>query len=212
MIAMATPISSPTGASCSEARSIRMPRAATSTPPPLRGLGRLEQRLAVGLVEVGGIGRVAHVDRREPAVGRQRAAAGERVGDHLDAVELAHLVERAGDRRARLGVGDLAVLDAEDERRVAAGERRRVRLEEVERLLRLGARDREVVGGFAARAGGYAEQDDDEEGAREAALPMLGEGAGEPRKQGGHSPQITAALATLQGLQNCNICSNIRHT
>ena len=33
MIAMATPISSPTGASCSEARSIRMPRAATSTPP-----------------------------------------------------------------------------------------------------------------------------------------------------------------------------------
>ena len=33
MIAMPTPISSPTGASCSEARSIRTPRAATSTPP-----------------------------------------------------------------------------------------------------------------------------------------------------------------------------------
>ena len=31
-IATATPISSPTGASCSEARSIRTPRAATSTP------------------------------------------------------------------------------------------------------------------------------------------------------------------------------------
>ena len=33
MIATPTPISSPTGASCSEARSIRMPRADTSTPP-----------------------------------------------------------------------------------------------------------------------------------------------------------------------------------
>ena len=33
MIAMPTPISSPTGASCSEARSIRTPRALTSTPP-----------------------------------------------------------------------------------------------------------------------------------------------------------------------------------
>ena len=32
-IAIATPISSPTGASCSDARSIRIPRAATSTPP-----------------------------------------------------------------------------------------------------------------------------------------------------------------------------------
>ena len=33
MIAMPTPISSPTGASCSEARSISTPRALTSTPP-----------------------------------------------------------------------------------------------------------------------------------------------------------------------------------
>ena len=33
MIAMPTPISSPTGASCSDARSIRTPRALTSTPP-----------------------------------------------------------------------------------------------------------------------------------------------------------------------------------
>ena len=33
MIATPTPISSPIGASCSEARSIRMPRADTSTPP-----------------------------------------------------------------------------------------------------------------------------------------------------------------------------------
>ena len=31
--AMPTPTSSPTGASCSDARSIRMPRADTSTPP-----------------------------------------------------------------------------------------------------------------------------------------------------------------------------------
>ena len=34
MIAIATPMSSPTGAVCSEARSIRMPRSATLTPLP----------------------------------------------------------------------------------------------------------------------------------------------------------------------------------
>ena len=34
MIAIPMPTSSPTGASCSDARSIRMPRAATSTPSP----------------------------------------------------------------------------------------------------------------------------------------------------------------------------------
>ena len=33
-IAIATPMSSPTGASCSEARSMRMPRASTWTPSP----------------------------------------------------------------------------------------------------------------------------------------------------------------------------------
>jgi hypothetical protein len=56
------------------------------------------------------------------------------------------LVERLVDRFAVLRIGDLALVDAEDERRVGTGEGRAVRLEEIERLLGLGARDREVVG------------------------------------------------------------------
>ena len=76
-----------------------------------------------------------------------------------------------------------AVLDAEDERRVGARERRAVRLEEVERLLGLGARDREVVGGLTAGAGGGAEQDEDDDRGREAALPVMGERAREAREE-----------------------------
>ena len=77
----------------------------------------------------------------------------------------------------------LPVLDGEDERRVGARERGAVRPEEVERLLGLGAGDLEVVGRLAARAGGGAEQDEDDERGDEAALPVLGEGAGEPREE-----------------------------
>ena len=73
MIAMPTPISSPTGASCSEARSIRMPRAATSTPSLLGGLGGGDQRLAVGLLEVGS-GRSCS-GRRPRRAGRPRETA-----------------------------------------------------------------------------------------------------------------------------------------
>ena len=56
-------------------------------------------------------------------------------------------------------------------------------LEEVERLLGLGARDVEVVGRLAARAGGGTEQHDDDDRAGQAALPVVGEGAGDPREQ-----------------------------
>jgi hypothetical protein len=160
-----------------------MPRAATSTPPALGGLRGREQRLPVLLLEVGRLGPVAHVDRGQPAVARDAAAARERVGDLLDAVEAADAVERALDRPPRSGVGDLAPLDAEDERRVGARERGAVGLEQVDRLLGLGPRDREVVGGLAARAGRCAEQDEDEQRAGQAALPVLGEGTREAREE-----------------------------
>ena len=80
-----------------------MPRASTWTPPPSRGLGGCDQRLAVLLLEVGGLGRVADVDRRERPVLGELAALGERVGDGLDALDLADLLERVLDRRRGSG-------------------------------------------------------------------------------------------------------------
>ena len=124
----------------------------------LRRLARGQQLLAVGLLDVGRIGAVADVDRRQAAVGRDGAALGERVGDLGDAGQLLDLGQRALDRGARAGVGDLALRDAEDERRISAGERGRVRLEEVDRLLGLGAGRREVVDGLTTRSGGDADR------------------------------------------------------
>ena len=179
-----TPTSSPTGASCSEARSMRMPRAATLDAAALGGLGGLHERLAVRPSRGPAARSVADVDRRQPA---RRCDSVPPLANGSSTTwtpfELADLVERAGDRGARAGVGDLALLDGEDERRVGAGEGGAVLLEEVERLLRLRARDVEVVGRLAARAGGCAEQHDDDDRAGEAALPVVGEGAGEPREQ-----------------------------
>ena len=152
----------------------------------LAALGRLHERIAVRLLEVLRLGAVADRDRRQAPVARQRPALGERVLDDLDALEVADLVERSGDRGARRGIGDLALLDGEDQRRVGAREGRAVLLEEVERLLGLRARDVEVVRRLATCAGGDAEQHDDGDGAGEPALPMVGQGAGEPREQQGH--------------------------
>jgi hypothetical protein len=58
-----------------------------------------------------------------------------------------------------------------------------VLLEEIERLLRLGPRDREVVGGLTAGAGGGAEQDEDDDRCCEAALPVLRKRSGETREK-----------------------------
>ena len=104
----------------------------------LGGLAGGDQRLAVLLLDLRRVGRVAHVDRRQAPVLGDLAARLERARRQLDAVELADLRERALDRRPRLRIGDLALVDREDERRVGAAERRRVRLEEVDRLLGLG--------------------------------------------------------------------------
>ena len=57
------------------------------------------------------------------------------------------------------------------------------RREAVDRLLRLGAGDREVVGGFAAGARRRAEQDQDDDRRGEAALPVLGKRAREAREE-----------------------------
>ena len=99
-IAMSTPTSSPTGASCSDARSMRIAalldldrRARRSRPPrsaPRRPPSRSRR-----------VGRVAHVDRREPPVLGDLAARLERARRELDAVELADLRQRALDRRPR---------------------------------------------------------------------------------------------------------------
>ena len=67
MIAIATPTSSPTGASCSEAKSIRMPRAATST-PPRSAVSAAASSASPSAFSISPGRCVADVDRREPAV------------------------------------------------------------------------------------------------------------------------------------------------
>ena len=114
----------------------------------LGGLGGRQQLLAVRLLEVAGLDVVADVDGGDPPVLRHRGALGKRVGDLGDAVDRGHLVERALDRLAP--VLERSVVDAEHDRRVGAREGRAVVAEEVERLLRLGAWDLEVVGHLAA--------------------------------------------------------------
>ena len=163
---MPTPMSSPTGASCSEARSIddaahrdvdaaaarRCAAAASSASPSAFS------RSAGSVV-------VADVDGGEPCRPREtRAALGERVGDLLDAVEAAGPSSSAPSIAAR-GPASVTLPSSTLKTSVesAPAKRRAVRLEEVERLLGLGARDREVVGGLAAGAGGGAEQDDDDD-------------------------------------------------
>ena len=94
MIAMPTPISSPTGASCSEARSIRTPRALTST-ARLGRLGRFEQRLAVRLLEVPGLPFVADVDGGERPSSDTTPPSANGSADLDDAVEALDLLERS---------------------------------------------------------------------------------------------------------------------
>ena len=108
---MATPISSPTGASCSDARSTSTPRAATVDAVALGGAGGRLERLAVVLVEVGRLGRVADVDGGEAAVLGHLPAARERVGDLGDALA-ARLTRASAPAIAAFGrgVGDLALL------------------------------------------------------------------------------------------------------
>jgi hypothetical protein len=149
----------------------------------LRGAGGRLEGLSVLLVEIGGLDVVADVDRGDAPVLGHAPTLTERVLHLLDVLEAADLIERALDGRTILGISDAAVLDAEHERRVRAGERRAVLLEEIERLLRFGPRDREVVGGLPAGAGGRAEQDEDDDRRREAALPVLGKRAGETREK-----------------------------
>ena len=111
----------------------------------------------------------------------------ERAGRKLDAIELADLRERLVDRRPRLGIGDLALVDGEDERRVGAAERRRVRLEEVDRLLRLGPGEREVVAGALGGAGREGQQHEHGDRSGEASLPVRGQVARDARKKLGHA-------------------------
>ena len=55
--------------------------------------------------------------------------------------------------------------------------------EQVQRLLGLRSGDREVVGGLSTGAGGGADQDEDDDRAGEAALPVLGESPGDARQE-----------------------------
>jgi hypothetical protein len=84
-----------------------------------------------------------------------------------------------------------------------------VRLEQVDRLLGLRARDAEVVRGLAARAGRGAEQDHADDRGQQAALPVVGEGAGEPREQERHTglQEVESAGTVAQTLQHCNPAS-----
>ena len=149
----------------------------------LGGLARRDQRLAVRLLDIPGLLGVAHVDRRQAPVLRDLAARLERAGRQLHAVKLADLCERAVDRRLGSRIGDLALVDGEHKRRVHPAEGRRVRLEEIYRLLRLGPRQGEVVGGLFAGAGRQDQQHQDADRRSEAALPMRGQGARQAREK-----------------------------
>ena len=192
-IAMATPMSSPTGASCSEARSMRMPR---SRPGRRRRAWspRRRRRLAVLLLEVGGIGRVADVDRGDAPSCEIWASSPN--GSPTDSTpSILPTVARAPSiaglcPRACPG-------DAEDDRRVRAGERGPVCTEEVERLLGLRPRDLEVVRRLATGAGGRAEQHEHDEGRCEASQPVVGERARYAREQQGQAQ--TSGSGTTNG-------------
>ena len=150
----------------------------------LRGLGGVDQRLAVALLEVLRLLRVADVDLGELVVLRHGRVLAVRVGDGGDVGQRLDLVQRALDRLLGLRIVDRAVLDGEDQRRVRAGERGAVRAEQVQGLLGLGARDLEVVGRLAARTGGGAEQDEHDDRGQQAALPVMGEIARQAREEG----------------------------
>ena len=149
----------------------------------LGGLAGRDQRLAVRLLDIPGFLGVAHVDRRQAPVLRDLAARLERAGRKLDAVKLADLCERAIDRRLRSRIGDLALVDREHKGRVHPAEGRRVRLKEIDRLLRLGPREGEVVGGLFAGAGRQDQQHQDADRRSEAALPMRGQGTRHAREK-----------------------------
>jgi hypothetical protein len=89
---------------------------------------------------------VADIRGDERAVGRDTGGTlRERVRDRRDPRQALDPLQCRFDGRPRLRVRDLSALDVEDDGRVGSGERRRMCAEEVDRLLRLGARDREVV-------------------------------------------------------------------
>jgi hypothetical protein len=184
-MAMSTPRSSPTGASCSDARSIRTPRCSTcAAGSAVSDAG--DQRLAVRPVDLRRVGGVAHVDGGQAPVAGELAAGLERARREGDAVERADPRERALDRGPGRGVRDPAIVDGEDQGRVHAAERGRVRLEEVDRGLRLGTREREVVGGLAGDAGRQDQQHHHGERRREAAPPVQGQAARHAREEQGH--------------------------
>ena len=190
-IAMRTPTSSPIGASCSAARSTRIPRASAWTSGSAVSPAAISASPSA-LVDLPLTERVAHVDGGQPAVGGHLPAGRERVRDQRDAVEGADLRERALDRGPGRGIGDLALVDREHQRGVHAAERRRMGLEEVDGFLRLRSGDRVVVGGVARARGCQDQQDQDDDSAGEAALPMCGEGAREAREEQGHTNLPTA--------------------
>jgi hypothetical protein len=78
-----------------------------------------------------------------------------------------------------------------------------MRAEEVEGLLRLGARHLEVVGHGAAGAGGGAEQDEDGEGRGKAALPMMGNAARKACEQEGHAISRKPGSGELANYKPC---------
>jgi hypothetical protein len=159
------------------------------------GFSRLtggDQRLAVFLGDLALAERVAHIDGGQPAVGGHLPPGRERVRDQRDAVEGADLRERALDRGPGRGIRDLALVDREHQRGVHAAERRGMGLEEVDGFLRLRSGDRVVVGGVARARGCQDQQDQDEDSAGEAALPMYGEGARGAREEQGHTSRPTA--------------------
>ena len=123
---------------------------------------------------------------RAPLRDLARAFGRERRHHRADVRLLRELVERGGDRRAYRGVVDrLALMRLEDDIDVVSGPTRETALQQVLRLLRVGARrlEREVVVA-AERARGAGRTDEQHDPQQQHAAPAAVRPVGQAREQG----------------------------
>jgi hypothetical protein len=142
----------------------------------LTGPGRLLERLAVVGLHVDGLLVVLDGRERGATVVGDRAAFSERIGDARHIRQLGERGDGAGDRRLLVRVAELPGARGEDDLARCTGRGGELRLQEVHGLLRLGPGDREVLRGAAVlRADDGADEDDGQDEAGEAPLPVRGE-------------------------------------
>ena len=163
-------------------------------------LGGVDHALDVGLVELVGLAVEQDGRERDATVARDGARPGEWAlhGGHVrQALDAAH---HAGDLRVALGVGQAPVADGEDDLAGVPGLLWEALLEQVERALGLGPRQREVVDEPAAGSGGEGERRDDggDPGGHDDAAAVIGKGG-----KAAHADDLRTLSAKMQSMQIC---------